>query len=286
MTHETAVTDDVFPGGIYRETPIRTVINEYVPVQRDAVEDSRDTLEDAYAANKSDISDVDSYLVTELESQVDLAKTDAETRYENTKEKYEQNLALLETVDAWIDGTLDEEFVPPAPLFPLYGDGRKMLAGGTQGLRLVSGYGDVVPDDDEHDFIPERYRGNQSSGLVLTRDSWANYGYPHLYRVSAVNVVDGGTGFDQNTTYNLEFLSQWGSGAEAHLVIGQNEYIQDVDGNDVLIRRGGYIDSVVVTAGGADYVRPPVVWPWTGGPIGWELEVVMEEIVDPPGQPG
>ena len=44
MSHNTPVVQ-VFPEGIYRDTPIRDVIARYLPDNRDAVEDARDAID-------------------------------------------------------------------------------------------------------------------------------------------------------------------------------------------------------------------------------------------------
>ena len=127
MSHNTPVVQ-VFPEGVYRDTPIRDVITRYLPDNRDAVEDVRDAV-DGYDAAAEASLDAEK---TALEAAVDASEVNVKAVLEDAHEAATEKLAVVDNmlggIESWLDGSLDDTPVPPLPTSPLARGNKRHLS--------------------------------------------------------------------------------------------------------------------------------------------------------------
>lgn len=256
MSHETEVVQ-VFPEGIYRDTPVRDVITRYIPDNRDAVEDVRDAI-DHYDEEVEDALDAEK---VSLEAAVDASEANVkavlEDEYEEITEKLEIVDNMLGGIESWLDGSLDDTPVPPIPTSPLARGNKRYLTGHPwYGLRVEWGY-EGSPSNIAHlpGPISEMHLG-LSPGVFLTRDSWTGYETPSGYSVGSISVDEPGSGYDPNNPPNVvvEGVGGVGESAYATAIVGEDEWVTIADGTTVLLKEGGYIDSISVTNVGHSFM--------------------------------
>ena len=257
MSHNTPVVQ-VFPEGIYRDTPIRDTIARYLPDNRDAVEDARDAIDHYDTASEASLDAEKSA----LEAAVDTSEADVKATIEDEHEAVTEKLAVVDNmlsgIESWLDGSLDNTPVPPLPTSPLARGNKRHLTGHPwYGLRVAWGY--------EHDVngvsslpgpISEMDVG-LSPGVFLTRDSWANYEAPSGYSVGSITVDEQGSGYNPNNPPNVvvEGVGGVGEGALATVVVGEDEWVELADGTTALLKAGGYIDSIHVAEPGHSFMQ-------------------------------
>ena len=109
---------NIFPEGIYNQTPVRDVINAFTPDHRDAIAIAEDALTESYNADNSGLDDMSEDILDQTEASSEAALDLLKSGYEDTRAKLVKVQDTLDGIDDWIAGDLEDMPPPPPPPTP------------------------------------------------------------------------------------------------------------------------------------------------------------------------